>query len=127
MKVINLRHVNPGVTFVRVDRGTDWGNPFIPLNHSEAERQRVCDLYEAYAEWRLTVEPSWLEKLIGKNIACWCEPKRCHAHTLFRLANDPERTATPWRYALDDMVSCTHQPPRDGGPCGCGGNRKERS
>lgn len=72
---------------IRVDRGTDWGNPFIIRGHSEAERHRVCDLYELYAEWRLTVEPGWLDPLRGHDLACWCAPKRCHADTLLRLAN----------------------------------------
>lgn len=72
---------------VRVDRGSQWGNPFIMENESEKERDRVCDLYERYAEWRLSVEPHWLDELKGKNLACWCTPKRCHAETLLRLAN----------------------------------------
>ena len=70
---------------VRVDRGTDWGNPFIM--EREADRDKVCDLYEQYAAWRLTVEPDWLEPLRGRDLACWCAPKRCHADTLIRLAN----------------------------------------
>ena len=69
----------------RVDRGTDWGNPFVMCN--EADRDRVCDLYEQYAIWRLTVDPHWLKSLRGKNLACHCAPKRCHAETLLRLAN----------------------------------------
>ncbi len=75
------------VEAIRVDRGTDWGNPFLPKNSSEAERQRVCYLYELYAMWRVTVDPYWLEPLRGQDLACWCAPKRCHADTLLRLAN----------------------------------------
>lgn len=87
LKVVSLRQINAHLTYVRVDRGTDWGNPFVPLNHSEAERKRVCDLYEKYAKWRITVDPEWLAPLVGKHLACWCAPKRCHADTLLRLAN----------------------------------------
>jgi hypothetical protein len=89
-KILSLRNIMSGVQYVRVDRGTEWGNPFIPQNHTEAERQRVCNLYEKYATWRLTVDPQWLMPLVGKNLACWCTPKRCHAETLVRLANDQE-------------------------------------
>lgn len=32
---------------VVVNRSSDWGNPFIM--RSEADRDRVCDLFEAYA------------------------------------------------------------------------------
>ena len=83
-KIFNLRSgCQSGV--IRVDRGTDWGNPFIM--DGERERDRVCDLYEQYAKWRLTIDPLWLEPLRGKDLACWCAPKRCHAETLRRLAN----------------------------------------
>ncbi len=75
---------------IRVDRGTDWGNPFVMDRDTIAERNRVCDLYELYAQWRLTAEPAWLEPLKGKNLICWCAPKRCHADTLLRLANEQE-------------------------------------
>ena len=72
---------------IRVDRGTPWGNPFVIHTNNDVERNRVCDLYELYAVWRLTVEPDWLEPLRGHDLACWCAPKRCHADTLLRLAN----------------------------------------
>ena len=73
----------PGV--VRCDRGSDWGNPFV-MRRAGKDRDRVCDLFEQYAEWRLTVEPLWLEPLINAaGIACWCVPKRCHLHTIARL------------------------------------------
>lgn len=90
MKVLNLRRPVVGVKYMRVDRGTDWGNPFIMWDLSEAERQRVCDLYEQYAIWRLSVDPKWLVPLRGHNLACWCAPYRCHADTLLRLANEPK-------------------------------------
>lgn len=72
---------------VRVDRGSNWGNPFAMRDKSQAERDRVCDLFEQYAAWRLTVDPEWLAPLRGKSLACWCAPQRCHADTLIRLAN----------------------------------------
>jgi len=91
-KIINMHKVgnlvtskSDNVSFVLVDRGTDWGNPFIM--HTEEERDAVCDQFELYALWRLTIEPHWLDPLIGHNLGCWCAPKRCHAETLMRLAN----------------------------------------
>lgn len=71
---------------IRVDRGTDWCNPFVM--RCEQDRTRVCDLFAAYAKWRLTVEPGWLQPLRGKHLACWCAPNRCHAETLIKLANE---------------------------------------
>lgn len=75
--------LDPGT--VRVDRRTDWGNPFVMRD--ENERNQVCDLFEQYAQWRLSQQPDWLKPLRGKHLACWCAPKRCHAETLMRLAN----------------------------------------
>ena len=74
---------------VVVDRSSGWGNPFHLNNrNSEKERNKVCDQFELYAAWRLTIEPDWLKPLRGKDLACWCAPKRCHAETLIRLANE---------------------------------------
>lgn len=83
----NMRNTLTG-SYTRVDRGSEWGNPFIMHNNTETERHRVCDLFEQYAAWRLTIEPDWLVPLRGLNLACWCAPKRCHAETLRRLANE---------------------------------------
>lgn len=71
---------------IRVDRGTSWGNPFIM--YGEYHRDEVCNRFELYAAWRLTIEPDWLKPLRGKSLACWCAPKRCHVETLMRLANE---------------------------------------
>lgn len=68
-----------------VMRGSHWGNPFIL--DEEKDRDMVCDLFEKYAVWRLTVQPNWLAPLRGKHLICCCAPKRCHADTLLRLAN----------------------------------------
>lgn len=87
MRILNLRQAIGGVSYVRVDRGSEWGNPFIMARMTEQERACVCDLFEVYAIWRLTVDPEWLAPLRGKHLACWCAPKRCHAETLLRLAN----------------------------------------
>ena len=76
---------------VKVDRSSDYGNPFVMNGATDAERDRVCDLFEQYAAWRLSVEPEWLKPLRGKNLACWCAPKRCHGETLLRLANEVQQ------------------------------------
>lgn len=71
---------------IRVDRGTDYGNPFVM--RGEADRTRVCERYDLYAMWRLTMEPNWLDPLReAPALACWCAPRQCHAETLVRLLN----------------------------------------
>lgn len=87
MKIGNMRG-ELFYPYIKVDRGSDWGNPFVMQKDTQAERDRVCDLFEQYAKWRLTVDPDWLEPLVGRNLACWCAPKRCHAETLLRLVNE---------------------------------------
>ena len=85
IRIYNLRDGKPPNDAVLVDRRTPWGNPF-PMD-DEADRDFVCDEFEDYAKKRLTREPDWLSPLRGKNLVCWCAPKRCHAETLRRLAN----------------------------------------
>jgi len=82
-RVVLIRDSVPGA--VRVDRQSRWGNPFVL--GVDGTRDNVCDLFREYAEWRLTVQPGWLDPLVGKALACHCAPKRCHAETLIELAN----------------------------------------
>lgn len=93
-QIINL-HTNrdSSLTYIKIDRGSEWGNPFVMA--SERDRHKVCDQFEQYAHWRLTIEPRWIDPIRGQNLACWCVPKRCHAETLLRLANGPRRIEYP--------------------------------
>ena len=91
-KVLNIRDFKPGEwpeNTVRVDRRSRWGNPFVMRDESDAERNRVRDAFEEMAA-RLLPETIAAMKtdLKGKNLACWCTPKRCHADTLLRIANE---------------------------------------
>ena len=81
-----VRITTADVPYVRIDRGTDYGNPFIM--YGESKRDEVCDQFEQYARWRLSIQKDWLKPLRGNNLACWCAPKRCHGDTLIRLANE---------------------------------------
>ena len=69
---------------VRIDRKSDWGNPFeIPRDGNRAE---VCALHAA----ELKATPELLERLPelrGKVLGCWCHPEQCHGDTLAALAN----------------------------------------
>lgn len=71
--------------FERVDRATDWGNPFIlPV---DGDRQTVVEHYQIY----LDMKPSLLSKLHtlkGKVLGCWCYPELCHAEILEEYADD---------------------------------------
>lgn len=82
-KVVNIHDCNS--EYVLIDRNTPWGNPFVL--GIDGDRDYVCDMFEKYAEWRLSVQPDWLKPLVGRDIGCHCVPKRCHGHTILRLAN----------------------------------------
>ena len=65
---------------VKVDRSTEWGNPFrVP---DDGDNETVVWKFE---EYYLPHEPMLQEKLPtirGKALGCWCAPKRCHAEVL---------------------------------------------
>lgn len=89
---------------VKVDRSTPWGNPFnetqiavtfmqqvpapVVYLHTPPSLERCLDLYTAFLYGVLAIQPEYLRRLRGKNLACWCPLDRpCHADVLLRLAN----------------------------------------
>ena len=70
---------------VRIDRKTKWGNPYEMLNKSEAERNRVCDLYEeTFIKRGLDIT----DLKNAKRLGCWCKPLRCHGDYLKKQIED---------------------------------------
>jgi hypothetical protein len=72
-------------TAVYVGRPTPFGNPFrIGVDGTRAE---VVARYETW----LLAQPELVERvrmeLSGRDLACWCAPKPCHADVLLRVAN----------------------------------------
>jgi len=65
---------------VLCDRTTRWGNPFKMRN--EADRETVCDRFRD--EILPTLDVS---ELRGKDLVCWCAPKRCHCDDILVKAN----------------------------------------
>ena len=86
---------------MKVDRTTKWGNPFIVGKHGT---QAECvDLYIKLMagflcismtntdeqEKALKYAKENIEKLKGKNLACWCRVGTpCHAEILLKRANN---------------------------------------
>lgn len=71
--------------FVRIDRTTEWGNPF--LLPADGERLEIVENYQ----WYLEKKPSLLgklETLKGKVLGCWCYPEMCHGEVLEEYADD---------------------------------------
>ena len=69
--------------FLRIDRRSDWGNPF--LLDADGTRDEVCDAYERYLTDKRSLHPR-AEELRGKVLGCWCYPARCHGLTLINWA-----------------------------------------
>jgi len=75
---------------IRIDRKTEWGNPFRKEDVSPAEKHRVCTLYRDNYFWH-TQLPFKLHELIGKRLGCHCAPRECHGDFLAKEANMLER------------------------------------
>ena len=76
---------------VRIDRKTDWGNPF-PLRKEAgpAERREVIEQYREYLADAIDsgkIDPGRLAKLNGKALACHCAPQPCHGDVLSQAAS----------------------------------------
>lgn len=74
--VVNIRELGPRSTWptdiVRVDRMTEWGNPYpIGRGVSRFDSLAAC---EGWLARRLVQEPTFLEPLRWKRLACWCRP-----------------------------------------------------
>jgi hypothetical protein len=66
--------------FVRIDRKSKWGNPFVL--GPDGDRDTVI---RRYHEEHLQYQPSLLtalDELRGKALGCWCAPDRCHGDVL---------------------------------------------
>ena len=65
--------------FARIDRNSDWGNPFeMP---ADGDRDTVCDSYEIFFPRKFSLH-NRLDELRGKVLGCWCYPQRCHGDYL---------------------------------------------
>jgi len=72
---------------IYVGRPSRWANPF--RIGKDGDRQEVVRKFKEYAIKQLRREPSWLEPLKGKNLACWCPlDKECHADVLLELMEE---------------------------------------
>lgn len=69
---------------VYIGRGSPWGNRFVI--GQDGTRDEVCDKYDAW----LDTQPGLLARLPGlqgRDLVCFCAPRRCHGDSLRRRAN----------------------------------------
>jgi hypothetical protein len=74
-KVYNKHHGDAPADAVYIGRGSPYGNPFIL--GKDGDRDTVCDLFEQHVLPFLDLSP-----LIGKDLVCFCKPKRCHGDSI---------------------------------------------
>ena len=95
MNILNLRRMTGDISagallergIVRVDRETPWGNPFVVGRHGT--RAQVIARYRRHLWRRIRAGETDLADLAaldGRDLACWCHPKPCHAAVLARAA-----------------------------------------
>lgn len=73
---------------IYIGRGSPLGNPFVMKDQSQAERDRVCDEYEAWLRAQIKAHNEVVTKEIRRikeisrehdvTLGCFCAPKRCH-------------------------------------------------
>lgn len=71
--------------FVRIDRKTEWGNPFeMPDDGDRAQVVgKFSKFYLPYKDGLL----SRMSALRGKVLGCWCHPDECHGHLIADVVN----------------------------------------
>lgn len=70
--------------YVRIDRRTEWGNPFEV--DVDGDRETVINYYDdLYMPYKRGLQAK-LESLRGKALGCWCAPEPCHGDVLVELA-----------------------------------------
>lgn len=75
-----------GLSAVKVDRSNAlFGNPHVVGKDGTIEE--CLALFEKFIE---PYKDKVIEKLKGKNLACWCSSEQCHAEILLRIANEEE-------------------------------------
>ena len=87
-RVQNRHHGTAPLDAVYIGRGSIYGNPFVIGKHGD--RDEVCEAYESMLFSNQELLAKVRKNLRGKDLVCFCSPKRCHGDTLLRVANETE-------------------------------------
>jgi hypothetical protein len=87
-KVLNIRRAGWPDGAVDVTRlsGSPFGNPF--CLGRDGGRAQVLAKFEAFVAKHPELVERAKRELRGKDLLCWCAPKKCHADVWLRIAND---------------------------------------
>lgn len=83
-KVINI-HRQPQGNAVYIGRPSRWGNPFVIGR--DGTRDEVIAKFEGYLKNNADLFAQCMTDLRGKDLACFCAPKKCHGDVLLAIAN----------------------------------------
>ncbi|MFI9410119.1 DUF4326 domain-containing protein [Nocardia gamkensis] len=75
--------------FVRIDRASDWGNPYIIGRHGNRDDVITAHAHHIARRGDLLTRMRHGE-LTGHVLGCWCAPQHCHGDTLTALTLDPD-------------------------------------
>lgn len=73
---------------VYIGRPSKWGNPF--TLGVDGTRSEVIAKFENYLKRKPTLVNQAKLELKGKDLACFCSPKKCHGDILLKIANGDE-------------------------------------
>lgn len=109
MSVINMRRyreVPPTATYVgrwhpKIGYASDFANPY--KARQESERPLAIQNYEKWLKKQDHLLER-LDELRDGDLACWCDPKPCHAHVLEIILEMSPEELEEWR-TTDLLVS----------------------
>lgn len=86
-RVYNRYHGDAPIGSIDIGRSGPWGNPFVI--GPDGNRDEVCDKFDAWIERpeQKALREHAKQLLRGRNLVCFCKPKRCHGDTWLRIAN----------------------------------------
>lgn len=103
-RVVNLNREGYDV---RIDRMTEFGNPFVI--GKDGNREEVIRKFAEYAKRSRFID-NVLPTLLGQKLGCHCAPQPCHGDVLVEMMY--QRKIIP-SYLIVNCVICT--PPRESG------------
>lgn len=88
---------------LRIDRKSDWGNPFVMGR--DGDRAQVIAKHERWlADQHHLLRR--LDELRERDLVCWCHPLPCHGDLLLRLGNATRDERVAWWRRISAMPRC---------------------
>ena len=89
-RVHNKYHNTAPPDAVYIGRGSPWGNP--ARIGIDGDRDECCDKFEQMVENTPGMKAKIRRELRGRDVVCFCKPKRCHGDYLVKVANSNKKS-----------------------------------